>query len=571
MPMAPGTCKGALAVALALCLAAEPGLVAAQTVLTRVQPVSASNLGGMTGAAVQAAGFRGSDLRLSGPSAFGALPALPGLLAAPAPASADALPVAIPIVEAQALEPAVVAVSPLAEASPQTVSETASELTPRLESVTDGIAEAGESLKEAPAETASLSVARQFNLLTGERWAQPGQEDSASPDPSPSGAGLKPSEPRVGDVKALETPAPSAQEKPAETQPKKSGWFKVFREPERNQSFWRYVAGYSVYIFGIEMYVVGLPYLISSFTRNLLRENNDARVAGEEAIRDLVRENRSLARIAHWVAQAFSYASTPIFTRHPEQGPKKWLVRSFLIRAGIIMMIPTLFFASGLFSLQAALWTLFGLIAAQSFFQGLSVTMESAATARIMGDESVTDAERTRANSILTFLGAVVAIIGPALAGQISLIQQLFGKTGVGGAVIYGIYGIAAGIAAGRGHGREGALLAQGPAPGPVDRAARRRQARLPEQVPPDPDHPDPGGLALRRPAHLQRAARVRGEPHRGQGRHHRRHPEGAGAGLVHERLGQHSHGLLRHARGLLQRGQHPGHPAHGAHAAAVP
>ncbi|MBI5209048.1 MAG: hypothetical protein HY927_03650 [Elusimicrobia bacterium] len=442
-----------LALSLALCLGFEPGLLAAQTVQARVQPVPASNIGGMLGAGAYGAVLQGKDLRLTPTTALGGLPTLPSLHAAPSIQTRQAGPssVSIPLLQEAGPSPAqAVLGSPLAaspqEAGAKTIPAASQALGERLATVSEGVAKDGKGLDEAPAEESHRAVARQFSLLTGERWAEPGQDDAASPKETPSRSDLQPTQPKL-DGQAAETPAPQAQTPQAGDAPAKTGWLKVFNEPERNKSFWRYVAGYTVYIFGIEMYVVGLPYLISSFTRNLLKENNDARAAGEEAVRNLVRENRSLARIAHWVSQALSYASTPIFTRHPEEGPRKWLVRSFLIRAGVIALIPTLFFASGLFSLSAALWTLFGLIAVQSFFQGLSVTMESATTARIMGDASVTDAERTKANSILTFLGALVAIIGPALAGQISMIQQLFGKTGVGGAVIYGIYGIAAGLA----------------------------------------------------------------------------------------------------------------------------
>ncbi|MBI5622149.1 MAG: hypothetical protein HY924_00075 [Elusimicrobia bacterium] len=429
----------ALAMALACCLASEPGIAAAQTVRPRVQSPVNAGMSGVPGAAAQAGRVPGSDLRLpfsSLPVSFSVLPSLQ-----PAPlqeTAASAGPVVTPDIPPAAVPAASV---------PQSVSKTAEVLAPALTEVSRTIAGQAQSLSEAPAEGARLTAAAQFNRLTGERWAQPGEDLDAAPEASKdssSGQGLTAPEARPAKGSAAGTPAPVKEPEAGQA---KKGWFQVFKEPERNKSFWRYVSGYAVYIFGIEMYVVGLPYLISSFTRNLLRENNDSRLAGEEAVRDLIRENRSMARIAHWVAQAFSYASTPIFTRNPEGGPRKWLVRSFLIRSAIIMLIPTLFFASGLFSLQAALWTLFGLIAVQSFFQGLSVTMESAATARIMGDASVTDSERTKANSILTFLGALVAIIGPALAGQISLVQELFGKTGVGGAVIYGIYGIAAGIA----------------------------------------------------------------------------------------------------------------------------
>ena len=46
------------------------------------------------------------------------------------------------------------------------------------------------------------------------------------------------------------------------------------------------------------------------------------------------------------------------------------------------------------------LYVLLALIGAASFFQGISVTMSSGASARILGDRTVTPAERMKANSI---------------------------------------------------------------------------------------------------------------------------------------------------------------------------
>ena len=195
--------------------------------------------------------------------------------------------------------------------------------------------------------------------------------------------------------------APSAETKPEAPSPKKPGITQVFKDPERNKAFWRYVGGYSIFLFGFEMYVVGLPYLISAITRNSLTENHDARAANEEALKTLVRSNRSLARIAHWVAQGVSYITIPLFERGIEKdGPKKWLVRSMLMRAGVLAGVSGLFFATGLLSVTGSLWVFLGLVALQSFFQGIAVTFEGAATTRIMGDASVTSDERTKANSI---------------------------------------------------------------------------------------------------------------------------------------------------------------------------
>ncbi|PIR18586.1 MAG: hypothetical protein COV48_06725 [Elusimicrobia bacterium CG11_big_fil_rev_8_21_14_0_20_64_6] len=106
----------------------------------------------------------------------------------------------------------------------------------------------------------------------------------------------------------------------------------------------------------------------------------------------------------------------------------------------MLAAVPALFFATGLLSVQASMIVLLGLIAVQSFFQGLAVTSEGAATTRILGDASVTSEERTKANSILTFIAGILSIIAPAVAGQIALLGPVMDKTGVGGAVIYAIY-----------------------------------------------------------------------------------------------------------------------------------
>ncbi|MBI2386447.1 MAG: hypothetical protein HYV14_10590 [Elusimicrobia bacterium] len=243
--------------------------------------------------------------------------------------------------------------------------------------------------------------------------------------------------------------APAADEKAVPPAPRKAGITTVFKDPERNRAFWRYVGGYSIFLFGYQMYVVGLPYLISAITRNSLTENRDARAANEETLKSMIRSNRSLARIAHWVAQGVSYATIPLFTRGIDgDGPKKWLVRSMLGRAAMLAGIAGLFFATGLLSVTGALWTFLGLVALQSFFQGIAVTFEGAATTRIMGDSTVTSEERTKANSILTFIAALFAIIAPVIAGQIAQIGPVMGKTGVGGAVIYSIYAGAIALAA---------------------------------------------------------------------------------------------------------------------------
>ncbi len=284
----------------------------------------------------------------------------------------------------------------------------------------------------------------QFGVLTGERrvWGM-----AVVADPILATRSFE-----LGGAVSSTLQAPGGKEAQAKADvpaaaPKAKGSFgQVFKDPERNQSFWRYVVGSICYSFGIEMYVVGLPYLVSAFTQNSLHENHDPRAGNAAAMQSLVRENRSVVRIAHWVAQAFSYATIPLFTQNAD-GSLKWLPRGFWVRSAVLAGIVGLFFATGLFSVSTTLYMLLGLIAVQSFFQGLTVTLEGVGLNRMLGDKSVSDSERLRANAILTFIASAVAIIGPAFAGQISTVKDFMGKTGVGGAIIYGIYAACTGIA----------------------------------------------------------------------------------------------------------------------------
>lgn len=310
-----------------------------------------------------------------------------------------------------------------------------SEIGHKIQEESSAAAEAVRDIGTLSSDATRAAAQRQIGVLTGERRI-PGRA-AAGQAPVPMSVlrdTLRASflRPQVageaGETAKPEVPAP------------KDGVTQVFKDPERNRSFWRYVLGYAIFLFGFEMYMVGLPYLISSLTKNSLREHNDPRLAVEETVKAVIRQNRSLARIAHWTAQAVSYATIPLFSKKAEEGPRKWLVRAMLVRAAVLALVPAVFFASGILSLQAAFLVLFLILAAQSFFQGIAVIMETAAVTRIIGDQSVTPAERTKANAILTFVAAAIAIIAPAIAGHISLIRNFFGKTGVGGAVIYGIY-----------------------------------------------------------------------------------------------------------------------------------
>lgn len=247
----------------------------------------------------------------------------------------------------------------------------------------------------------------------------------------------------AGEPSRLDAPQP-----PAGKPPRKgvADRIKVFNDPERNRAFWRYFMGEQVYMLGFQMYVVALPYLMSAFTKNTIRESGRPALTPEE-LTALVRENRSNSRLAHWFAQAFSYIATPLFTRGGEAAPKTWLVRSSYVRAAVIFGIPALFFSTGLLGAGPSLAILLGLIGVQSFFQGLHATTSSGSITRIVGDKSVTTEERVRANSIRSFASALVAIVAPALAGKIAGMGDWFGKTGTGSAVIYGVYAAATGLA----------------------------------------------------------------------------------------------------------------------------
>jgi hypothetical protein len=215
----------------------------------------------------------------------------------------------------------------------------------------------------------------------------------------------------------------------------------VFKDPERNRSFWLYTAAYSVYTLGYQMATIGLPYLMSAFTRNSLQDARDPRLDDAAAVQALIRENRNLARMVHRVAQVFAYAGIPFIVKDSGGGPKPWLVRSALLRAAVLGSIPLLFYSTGLVGGAAALWMLFGLLAAQSFFQAIYGTMDAATTARIMGDPSVSPAERMRANAILTGISSAMSVLGPVLAGQFARIGAAAGPA------LYLVYAVGMGLA----------------------------------------------------------------------------------------------------------------------------
>ena len=166
----------------------------------------------------------------------------------------------------------------------------------RIQPAVQFAAEAMRGVERAPADSSKGAAETQFSVLTGEKRAGSSTfaEEPVAAAPVTLSASLK----------APEAKAPAVSEVPAKT-----GFTQVFKDPERNKSFWRYVAGYVTFLFGFRMYVVGLPYYISGLAKNSMQEANDPRLADGEAVKALVRENRSLARIAHWVAQGISYAT----------------------------------------------------------------------------------------------------------------------------------------------------------------------------------------------------------------------------------------------------------------------
>ncbi|MFA5140590.1 MAG: hypothetical protein WC728_15285 [Elusimicrobiota bacterium] len=315
----------------------------------------------------------------------------------------------------------------------------------KLQAISEGISDLQPALSDRGSETSKGTAESQISLLTGEKTASSVAVDISEPAPAGSQT--------MGRALPLAKAAPEAEVSgrsdpaaPKTLGEKVRSKFQVFKDPERNKAFWRYFLGENLYMIGFQMYMVAIPYFMKAVTKNTLQENGQLGQMTTEAFNALVRQNRSLQRIAHWSAQGLAYMAIPLFTQDGKVGPRKWLVRSALIRAAVIFGMPALFFASGLFSATGAVTLLLGLIAAQSFFQGLYVTMVSGSTARIMGDKSVEPAERMRANAILGFASSLIAIIAPAIAGRIAGIDMLFVKGGAGSAVIYFIY--AAGVAA---------------------------------------------------------------------------------------------------------------------------
>ena len=311
----------------------------------------------------------------------------------------------------------------------------------KIEPARRAAAEAVRDIDNLPPDGASGAAKTQFDALTGEKNLD-GADLVAEPPPASS--------PRTSQA-AGETlaPASSAEAKPepkAEVPPAKTPYTQVFKDAERNRSFWRYLVGYCCFMLGMEMYTVGLPFYMSSFVQNTLREHHDPRAANDEALKAVIWQTRSFTRIAHWTAQGLSYVAVPLFTRNSD-GRLNWLPRTFWVRSGILLSIFALFYATGFMSIPTALCVLLALVAAQSFFQGIGCVLEEAGQRRLFGDPSVSSEERERANSLLNIASSIPAIVGPILASLCSQIKKMWGKSDVGGAVIYGVYGLFAGLA----------------------------------------------------------------------------------------------------------------------------
>ena len=300
----------------------------------------------------------------------------------------------------------------------------------RLSETAETISIAGKELKEAKTdETSRDAVTSQFNALTGELFlkAQPAEENSGGAAATQSGTGLAKPAAKGPEGAVAEVPAAQAAETPA-----KGSWKQVFKDPERNTAFWRYLKGYAVFLVGFQAYMVGLPYLISAFTKNTLKESHDARLENAEALKALIRQNRSLARVAHWASQAVAYVTIPLFTAKNSDNPKKWLVRSMLIRSGLLLSVVGLFFASGIFSMPVALRHPLRAHRHQLFLPG----SRSPWRARPRRGSSATSRSRPRAAQgklILTFVASIILhhrprACGPARPGQGLLRQDRGGR-----------------------------------------------------------------------------------------------------------------------------------------------
>ena len=444
---------------LALAIAIQPTLVSARMV-TQVAPTALPTTLGNAAAAVMGTRGTGAPTLTPGITSLGiestlvmpqstVLPQLntPASVGVKATAQTAAPQAAVIAEKTISVSPAAsVSVSPSVQAQATPEKKTFAK---RVTTIAKGITAASNALPKLGAAQARPAATRQFSLLTGGLSTARTQ----STDLVPVGTSLG----RVGSslkkaqaVNAADQNRPEVFQKidKAEIAENKKatpkGWkrffkFKVFKDPERNAAYWKWFAGEQAVMVGFYMYMVALPFYMQSFSANLLREAGMFDSTTKEQLAETVRQNRALARIAHWVAQAIAYTALPFFTKG-DHGPRRWMVRSAYVRAAMYAGIFGIFYGSGMVGAQGALYILLGLIGAASFFQGIAVTMSSGAGARIMGDKSVTKEERKTANSMRTFASALIAIVAPLIAGQILGLGALFGKDGGGGALIYGIY-----------------------------------------------------------------------------------------------------------------------------------
>lgn len=388
------------------------GLAAVLSLAVAAQPVLSAEVR----SAFSASASRGAAV---------SVPALPTL---PSPALLPAANVTLPLYGAserfpQASVRAAVAASPLAAASKHIVAAAAQ------------AAKASVDQGRASGDQSSVSAQRQFNALTGEaddiRASGPGDGAAPASVPDSGSTRLAPSSPQ---------PPPHAPQPP-----KKSRLWNVFpNDPARRQSFWRYLGGYSIFSLVYEMYLVSFPFLIASMTRNSLRAHNDPRLNDPKAVEALINRNRAEGRIFHWTGQSASYASMPLFSGKGEQAPQPWLTRSTLIRAGFLAGVAAVaLFATGHVPLGAAVLFVSLSMGAASFFQGVAGTKESLGTFTLMGADSVSETDRDKANAILNIVSNFAAIIGPALAGHLSMsVSNLFGQTDVSSYIVYFIYAV---------------------------------------------------------------------------------------------------------------------------------
>ena len=374
-------------------------------------------------------------VRLSVPAAAAgaaAAAALGGSSAEPIQLQALDLPLALP-----APAPTIDALAPKA---PDASAAASAALPPaeRVSLIHAASDKAVDGIGRASSDGASSQAAGQFAALTGERLASSDGDAAAGAPVSAAATAESHLQPATAPTEAAAKDEPPAP---------KLGTLQIFRDPARNRDFRWYALGFAIFSLGYEMYGVAKPYMISALTTNSLLAHGSPRARSADGIAASVRYNRALTSIAHWVAQAVSYFAIPLFSRNAaKEGPRKWLVLSMFVRAAALAAVPALFFATGALSIHASLGIFAGLVVAQSFFQGVTVTMENVATLSFF--TGVADDERTKANSIISGIENVLAIPGQLAAGCLARMRPVRNKAGVGGAVIYGIYAVAAVLSA---------------------------------------------------------------------------------------------------------------------------